>query len=138
MNDRDLIKKCCDQIEKVVQWGPSDQWTNQDFERLSELIVEKTKVKLSISTLKRVWGKVHYASLPSASTLNAFANYIGHENWRAFCRLHNGVKPTSEATSSASEQATLGKAWWQRPPLRKAVFMTTLMLIGLIIYLLFS
>lgn len=138
MNETDLIRKCCVQIEEEVQWGPSDRWTNQDFERLGELMFKKTNINLSVSTLKRVWGKVTYTNLPSTSTLNALAIYNGYGSWREFWQQHNALKPATKATSSAIEEIVPVKPWWQKPQLRKAVFMVTLMLIGLIIYLIFS
>lgn len=138
MNETDLIMKCCAQIEMDVQWGPSDRWTNQDFERLSEIMFQKTKIKLSISTLKRVWGKVNYTSLPSAITLNALAIYNGYGSWRECWQQHNALKPATEVTYSAMGKVVPFKPWWQKSQLRKAVFMVTLMLIGLIIYLIFS
>jgi hypothetical protein len=137
MNETDLIRKCCAQIELDVQWGPSDRWTSQDFEHLSELMFQKTKIKLSISTLKRVWGKVTYTNLPSVSTLNALAIYNGYESWREFWQQQNTAKPGTQAFSALEEVVPL-KPWWRKPQLRKAVFMVTLMLIGLIIYLIFS
>lgn len=135
MNETDLIRKCCAQIEKDIQWGPSDRWTNQDFDRLSEIIFQKTKIKLSVSTLKRVWGKVNYTSLPSAITLNALAIYNGYGSWREFWQQHNAEKP---ATDVSTAKVVHTKPWWHRPQLRKAVFMVTLILIGLIVYLIFS
>lgn len=138
MNETDLIRKCCAQIEMDVQWGPSDRWTNQDFESLSEIMFQKTKIKLSISTLKRIWGKVNYTNLPSTITLNALAIYNGYGSWREFWQQHNALKPATEVPSSAIERAVSVKPWWQNQQLRKVVFMTMLLLIGLIIFLIFS
>ncbi|MEJ0056155.1 MAG: hypothetical protein WDN75_11100 [Bacteroidota bacterium] len=50
----DIYKK---QKEDHLGWGSSSEWTHQDFDTLSEMIFEKTGVRLSASTLKRVWGK---------------------------------------------------------------------------------
>ena len=78
------IAKCRELIEKKLAWGKSDIWQTQDFENLSEKIFEETKVMLSNSTLKRIWGKVRYESIPNMTTLNALAQFAGYENWRAF------------------------------------------------------
>lgn len=137
MNETNLIRKCCAQIEQDVQWGPSDRWTSQDFERLSELMFQKTKIKLSISTLKRIWGKVTYTNLPSVSTLNALAIYNGYGSWRELWQQHTVLKPVAQEFSTVLEVVPV-KPWWQNPQLRKVVFMVTLILIGLIVYLIFS
>lgn len=78
----ELFKK---QSEQMLGWGDSEDWSNVDFEKLSELVFEKTGVNLSISTLKRVWGKVKYDSVPTATTLNTLAQFSGYDSWRSFC-----------------------------------------------------
>lgn len=85
--NRELLKYCLQRIEQKLGWVSNDLWLNQDFELLSERIFEETGVKLSITTLKRVWGKVNYNSEPSISTLNALAKFIGYGNWS---ELKNG------------------------------------------------
>ncbi|MFN8336476.1 MAG: hypothetical protein U0U09_15215 [Cyclobacteriaceae bacterium] len=76
-----LYKK---QKEIELGWGDSQTWTSQDFEKLSELILQRTGIRLSESTLKRVWGKVKYNSAPTATTLNTLAQFSGFADWREF------------------------------------------------------
>ena len=94
--NRELLKYCLLQIERKLGWASSALWLNQDFELLSEKIFDEVNVKLSITTLKRVWGKVNYASEPSISTLNALAQFIGYQNWS---HLKNERKPSAHLTS---------------------------------------
>lgn len=79
-----LIQICRKRIEDNLQWGSSDLWTSEDFEQLSDKIFERTQVRLSVTTLKRIWGKVKYESSPNVVTLNALAKYMGYESWRNF------------------------------------------------------
>ncbi|MBO3696851.1 hypothetical protein [Roseivirga sp. E12] len=79
--NRELLKYCLRRIEKKLGWISNDLWQNQDFDLLSDRIFDETGVKLSVTTLKRVWGKVNYSSEPSISTLNALAKFIGYDNW---------------------------------------------------------
>jgi len=79
-----LIEKTIKLYESNTGWGDSDEWTNQDFVVLSEKIQGRTGVMLSHVTLKRVWGKVKYESLPSTHTLNTLVQYLGYESWRDF------------------------------------------------------
>jgi len=72
------------QLETQLGWGGSEAWSNYDFERLSEQIVQKTGVSLSVSTLKRILGKVDYKSAPSLTTLNTIAQFLNYTDWRDF------------------------------------------------------
>ncbi len=83
-NDAIYLAACCAAIEDKLGWGVSAVWTNQDFENLSENILEATGVTLSSTTLKRIWGRVKYDSAPTFTTLNTLARYLGYEHWRAF------------------------------------------------------
>lgn len=83
-SEEKLIAKCKELVEQKLGWGGSHIWNNQDFESLSKAIFEKTNVTLSISTLKRIWGKVKYDSAPTPTTLNTLAQFLGFEHWRAF------------------------------------------------------
>lgn len=79
-----LVQKCRALIEERLKWGEGEQWSTQDFEALSDRIFEKTQVRLSVVTLKRIWGKIRYDSRPTITTLNTLAQFIDFENWRTF------------------------------------------------------
>jgi len=83
-----LVTKCLLQIEEKLDWGNSSNWHNDVFLELSETIQEQTKVLLSPTTLKRVWGKVNYNNSPSISTLNTLSKFAGYTNWRDFKNQH--------------------------------------------------
>ncbi len=80
MNE-DLISLCLKEIEEKLSWVSSEDWQNQDFELLSDSIFEKSQVRLSVTTLKRVWGKVNHKGAPSVTTLNALAQFLDYQNW---------------------------------------------------------
>ena len=90
------IKNCLAKIEQKLDWGSPESWKNQDFELLSEEIFTKTGTNLSVTTLKRIWGKVDYQSRPSASTLNVLARFLDYKHWRDF---QNSYERTSEKTN---------------------------------------
>lgn len=84
-NDEQVhIKACLYEIEARLNWGPAAGWGNADFEKLTDLIAAKTGVQLSVSTLKRIWGKVSYNNAPSLTTLDTLAAFLDHVNWRAY------------------------------------------------------
>lgn len=100
-NDEYYIEKTKKLFEIATGWGDSSDWTNQDFVVLSEKIQEKTGVALSHVTLKRVWGKVKYESLPNTHTLDTLVQFLGYESWRAF-KSQNGNGGSVPATQGAS------------------------------------
>jgi hypothetical protein len=86
--DATLISHIIRLFEEKTGWGDSAAWTNQDFLRLSDLIRENTGITLSHVTLKRVWGKVKYDSLPNTHTLNTLVRFLGYDSWRDFSVRH--------------------------------------------------
>jgi hypothetical protein len=73
-------------IEAKLGWGVSESWRNEDFDSLQLLILQKTGISLSLSTLRRLWGRVSYGHFPSSTTLNCIARFAGFENWRDYLK----------------------------------------------------
>ena len=96
VTDEHLIEKTIKLYESNTGWGDSSEWKNQDFVILSEKIQERTGVALSHVTLKRVWGKVRYDSLPNTHTLDTLVQFLGYENWREFKSKNGNGKPVIE------------------------------------------
>ncbi|HVS96461.1 MAG TPA: hypothetical protein VHE54_08235 [Puia sp.] len=98
-----LIRQVKRLFEEKTGWGDSEQWNNQDFLQLSEMIRDQTGVTISHVTLKRIWGKVRYESLPNTHTLNTLVQFVGYDSWREFSVKHSANGHTS---SPARETAT--------------------------------
>lgn len=81
---KQILNTLKEAIEKQLAWGGAEGWSNYDFEKLSDEILEATEVSLSVSTLKRFFGKVKSESKPSFTTLNTLAAFVGYEDWRSF------------------------------------------------------
>lgn len=79
-------------IEEQLQWGESSQWSSYDFDKLTELIFERTKMPVSSNTLKRVWGRIKYESKPSAATLNTLSQFQGYADFREFVTTRQARK----------------------------------------------
>lgn len=59
--------------------------TPRDFDYLSIRIFDYTKMQVSPSTLKRLWGYVESGgSKPRMSTLNILAQFVGYTDWDSF------------------------------------------------------
>ena len=89
-------------IEQQLDWGDASTWQSKDFEALNELIFEKTKVSLSASTLRRLWGRVEYNHLPSGTTLDTLSRFAGFENWRTFTKQNKSGSPHFEKEKNQS------------------------------------
>lgn len=109
MNPEDhLLSTLRQKIESQLSWGPAEQWTNNDFQELSDRITEATAVTLSPSTLKRLWGRVAYASQPSTTTLDALAQFAGDEHWRAFRAATPDKSTSGEEPEKAASDGIAG------------------------------
>ncbi|HVU55031.1 MAG TPA: hypothetical protein VHD83_08240 [Puia sp.] len=104
------LTECRRLIEARVGWGDSERWTSRDFEQLSEKIRETTDIHLSITTLKRIWGKVKYDSLPAVTTLDTLARFVGYEHWRAF-RQRQEVTPAPASAETSAPTRRLTWVW---------------------------
>lgn len=105
------IEKCLRLIEEKLNWGNSPNWKQRDFEALSDLIFEETKIQLSLSTLKRIWNK-DYKQLPQPGTLNALVQFLGYKTWQEFKsdQSQNQEKQTQSRKMRTSRGATR-KIW---------------------------
>lgn len=83
-NDHWYLEIARQQLEQKLGWGTVDEWSSEDFQTLSEAILAATDLSLSVTTLKRLVGRVNYNATPHPSTLNAIARFLGFANWRAF------------------------------------------------------
>ena len=96
------IKHLIHYIESQLEWGDAQNWTNKDFETLSEQIFSNTGKQLSVSTLKRIWGKVKRTAQPSISSLDILAEFAGFANWRTFKQ-----EATVDSTDRVIEKSTV-------------------------------
>lgn len=87
MTNEENITRCRLLIEKKIGRGSYLTWTNGDYEKLSEQITEELKEYISTSSLKRIFGKVNYASAPSISTLNILSRFVGYKDWYEFVNV---------------------------------------------------
>ncbi|MDP4216087.1 MAG: hypothetical protein Q8927_07780 [Bacteroidota bacterium] len=105
------IRQCLQIIEDRWQRGPSGEWTSYDFGKLSQEIFDATGISLSISTLKRLFGKVNYDNLPSVNTLNTLARFTGFEDWNAFKHRTQSARPSpADLASHLSAQPAASKS----------------------------
>ena len=93
-----MIRALVNQIEQQLGWGAGGDWSNKDFEDLSERIFEVTKKRLSVTTLKRIWGRAELVANPSSATLDILSEFVGFKNWREFVQS-NETNPSFTSTN---------------------------------------
>lgn len=83
-SETDYIARCKRLIEEKLQFGNEQGEVRQrDLEYLAENIEEKSGIRLSLSTLKRLW-KSDYDKMPHPATLQALVSVLGFTNWQEF------------------------------------------------------
>lgn len=68
-------------IERAVDYKIC---TTRGFERLSQMIMHRTRENISVSTLKRIWGYVKGYDDVRMSTLDVLSKFLGYEDYEHF------------------------------------------------------
>src|SRR5687767_13729364 len=98
--DRDYIILYRTLIEKKFMLGNGEGKLKQrEIEYLSNLIEEKSRVKLSISTLKRLW-RTDLQQLPHPATLDALVSILDIKDWQEFKKRYASLMVTEDPLSS--------------------------------------
>ncbi len=84
MQNNPYLKKCISLIAEKTGWGPYENWTHTHFVDLSHQIFVKSGVLISVSSLKRIFGKIESNHEPQRETRNALAKFLDYENWEDF------------------------------------------------------
>ena len=79
------INKCKKDIAYKYFYNKENYFKHSDFKRLSEEIYNISNISLGVSTLARIFSN-DYSGMPYLSTLDAFAKYLGYENWNEYKR----------------------------------------------------
>lgn len=88
------IKQLCRQIEKRFAHALD---TTEDFAALSDAIWGITGERLSVSTLKRCFGRVNAKLVHRNTTLSILARYVGCDDWADYTRsLRASISEESE------------------------------------------
>ena len=94
------LRQLVQHIETQLAWGEGSTWTNKDFQELSDRIFDRTRQQLSVTTLKRVWGRAERVANPSGATLDILAEFAGYASWRAFRQRQSVTLPQNGSPPS--------------------------------------
>jgi hypothetical protein len=83
-SEREYIALCKQLIEEKFHFeNDKGALRQRDLEYLADSIEETSGIKLSLSTLKRLWKK-DYDQTPHPSTLEALISVLGYKSWQEF------------------------------------------------------
>lgn len=80
--------------------------TTTDFEEFSFHLDKQSKIKISVSTLKRLWGYVNDKHKPRIHTLDQLSVYVGFQHFSAFCNYLKTNKTYNSSFFSATQIQT--------------------------------
>lgn len=139
--DKLYLDLCKEQIQTQLGWGDPESWVHGDFVKLSELIFDESKIRISINTLKRLWNKIPYDSYPNQSTRDALAKTIGFADFEEFRKanaekisFHSSSESQSENNSSPENiiQQVKSDVLFETKPKKKS-YVFTLLFVGFLI-----
>jgi hypothetical protein len=87
----------------------------RDLEFLADSIEEKSGIKLSLSTLKRLWKK-DYDQTPHPSTLHALVSVLGYKDWQDF-KLREAPTGATPLATESKKHTLLLRPWLMLPVL---------------------
>ncbi len=88
-NKQKLVEELMAQVEECLSLKPL---TPKEFEHACRVIEERTKIRLSRTTLMRMWGYVREQVSPRLFTLTTLAKFCGYADWTTFVKqyTHHG------------------------------------------------
>jgi len=111
LTEREYIVRCKWLIEEKFHFQHSDDTLRQrDLEYLADVIEDRSGIKLSLSTLKRLWKK-DYDQKPHPSTLDALAAVLDYKDWHAFKTENIPVDPPAIASNVSVKKSRRPQRW---------------------------
>lgn len=114
IEDKELVQRCLSELKKQMGYAEHIRLSQRDMEHLIEAIEARTKILISLSTLKRILNG-QFDRLPQTSTLNALTTFIGFTGWHDFKTqklLENPASAYESALQAPSKQTKVrSKAW---------------------------
>jgi len=127
-SESEYIALCKRLIEEKFQLQNVEGTLRQrDLEYLADSIEENSGIKLSLSTLKRLWKK-DYDQTPHPSTLQALVSVLGYKDWQDF-KLRQESTSATHLTEQRKKHILFFRPWLLLP-----VMVSALALIWLIAF----
>lgn len=90
--DRKLLEELITELELKYNFGNRNTWTHQDFEKIVGMLNSTSNYNVSVSTIKRLYGKIKSEATPRISTLDSIAIHLGYNSWYDFVQTKKGKR----------------------------------------------
>jgi hypothetical protein len=109
-SEREYITLCKRLIEEKFNFqNKQGTLRPRDLEYLADNIEAKSGIKLSLSTLKRLWKK-DYDQMPHPSTLQALISVLGYTDWQEF-KLNQTTVPSAIVSTEVKKSKASSFPW---------------------------
>lgn len=112
--DTYYLERLSKEIEEKLGWGRIDDWSERNFQELCDLLEQQTNERVSITTLKRIMGRLERKNNPHLRTLNSIATFVGYDGWPHYKSVTNtgteGQKMPAEPTEETPPEEIISKA----------------------------
>ncbi|MBT1687177.1 hypothetical protein KK078_11435 [Fulvivirgaceae bacterium PWU37] len=109
--DKDYIEQYRIQVQTRVWGDPYTRPRQRELEQLADQIEQRSGVRLSLSTLKRLW-RDDVTQLPHPSTLNALVSVLDHATWADFKQATVRTPPRESTPATLQPTRRRATAWW--------------------------
>gem|GEM_PF-3256975 len=128
-----------DKIAEKTGWGDHENWTHPQFVKLSSQIFKECNILISVSSLKRFFGKIKSKHEPHREIRNALARFIGYSDWDDFIEKNPVTFQEQVGTNRVSTKKLTSRSLKNRKYIvilaGAAIFIVS---IGLFAYLMFN
>ena len=99
MKKKDYLYDCITAVIKKLEWGSVENWGDRDYILLSDLLYQKSGLKISKNTLKNLFKNAGQEKdyFPQQATRDALCVFLGYANWSDFIRNHQDAAMKSRA-----------------------------------------
>ncbi len=118
--DRVLLDSLKTEIEKKAGLQHSEKWSQKDYDFLIFYIEEHGGIKISLTTLKRIW-KNEYSRLPHIHTLDALSRIAFGKDWHTL-KMENVPPPKPEILPVHAKKSNRNWLWVILLPAAAAIF----------------
>lgn len=96
MSEVELLQTWLSNVAELKKWPPANEWSNHEFQVLSDEISQKSGILISRNTLRKLathlsQGRNH---TPRMTTKDALAVYIGFTDWKQYKNSFEQFSPT--------------------------------------------
>ncbi|WP_428667365.1 hypothetical protein [Runella sp.] len=108
--DEALLNALKKEVEKKAGLQNAENWTQKDYDFLVFYIEENSGVKISLTTLKRIW-RNEYSRLPHISTLDALSYIAYSKDWLSLKLENTKTQSIPEQTPKINPTRKVSYRW---------------------------